>query len=305
LIDTKTGAFGFLVSKELERMEAEIENPKNQDYQFLVLRFKSANVTSRNIASLSNRRIALWSWHERLADMETRKPSSLASELKSANIDFNSIPPSLASRFYPVEESEEQWNTRLAIVSHRLDKPVEFQGTGDVMIFVDGEQRPSMASLMGQIMQSQMNALLQEQPRNQTDAYWTAQATTHAEKRNAAYFRATHVTIDLLRATSTVESVFIVKQPAGTWAIAWRSIASQNANDQKQDAIVRIKEYPQLKDIQTQLEQLAGSSASLDSAIRSGAATMLAQRMVDLEFQQFSESYLRRLNSPAIQAVVK
>ncbi len=313
LENVKSGALGFLIQKELERIDVEIEDPLREEYQFLILRAKSTSATARNIANDANRKIAIWSWFERLTDVENRKPSILASELKSKNVDTSSTPPSIADRFYPVAESEEHWTTRLAIVSHRLDRSVEFQGTGDDMFPVGGEHRPDVASLMGQIMRSQMNALLQELasgpsksvPLKSDEAPWTKNAISHAEKIDAGYFRATHVRMDAQSGSATVESRFMVKHAGDSWTTTWWSVASQNAADQKQDSIQRIKEDPQLKIIQTQFESIAGISNILEDAIRMGAATLVAQRIVNGEFQRFSDGYLKRLNSPPIPTIGK
>ncbi len=313
LIDLKEGAFQFLIRKELDRIELEIEKPPNDDYQFFTLRVKSNSVTSRNLASGANRRIAIWSWHERLADVETQKPNILASELKSRNIDATSLPPSLASRFYPKGETEEQWTTRVAIVAHRLDKQIEFQGTGDIMVAVGGDQPPDLASLMGQLMQSQMTTLLQELTNGTSkpsqlqrdDIAWTNSAIAQAEKMDAAYFRATQVRLDPLLGSAVVDSLFMVKQSGGKWTVVWRNLSTQNANDQKQETVQRIKDDPQVKAIQSQFEKWGGTSVSLDSALRMGAATMTAQNSVTNEFQTFSESFLRRLDSPSVHEAKK
>jgi len=304
----RDGAFGFLVRSELERIESEIENPSEQENQFLVLRVNSTTVSSLNFATDANRRIAVWSWHERLPDVESRKPSSLASELKLKKIDATTSPPDLSSRFYVTSEEDEHWTIRLAIVSYRLDKAIEFQGSGEVMLLVGGERPPDFASLMGQMMQSQLNSLLQEltgvskRPFNvkSAEAEWTKSAILQAEKMPAGYFRATNVRTEPSGNAATVESIFMVKLASGQWTVAWKTSISQLASEQNGDAIQRITNDPQVKAIQTQFEALGGAGVSLDTAIRIGAATMTAQRIANDEFLRFSERYLKQLNSPPI-----
>ena len=303
------GAFGFLVRSELERIESEITNPPDQEIQFLVLTVKSTTVLSLNIATDANRKIAVWSWHEGLSDVESRKPSSLANELKLKKIDATTAPPDLGSRFYAMSEGDEVWTIRLAIVSYRLDKAIEFQGSGEVMLLVGGERPPDFASLIGPMMQSQLNSLVQEltgvskKPPNfkSEEAEWTKSAVSQAEKRNAAYFRATNVRTEPAGNAAIVESIFMVKLASGKWTAAWKTSVSQLASEQNGDAIQRITNDPQVKAIQTQFEALGGTGVSLDTAIRVGAATMTAQRIVNDEFARFSERYMKQLNSPAIQ----
>ena len=303
------GAFRFFLQKELERVHTEIQNPPDDDMQFLVLRIKSATVSSLSRANDANRRIAVWSWHERLTDVESRKPSSLNIELKAKKIDPAFTPPNLANRFYATEESEDQWNVRLAIVSYRLDKPVEFQGSGESMLPIGSGQSPDIASLMGQMMQSQMSTLLEElsgvskkhTASKVEETIWLRNAIAQAEKMNASYFRATHVRTDAALDIASVDSAFVVKLESGKWTIPWRANTVQSAAEQKEDTVRKVLNDPQIKALQTQFEALGVSVAKLDKAIRVGAATMAAQRLVNDEFQQFSESYLNRLSGPLIQ----
>ncbi len=304
----RNGAFGFLVRSELERIESEIANPPDQENQFLVLRFKWTTVASLDIATDANRKTAVWSWHERLSDVESRKPSSLANELKLKKIDATTAPPDLANRFYVTSEGDEHWTIRLAIVSYRLDKAIEYQGSGQVMLLVGGDQPPDFASLMGQMMQSQLNSLVQEltgvskKPANvkSEEAEWTKGATSQAEKRNADYFRATNVRMEPSGNAATVESIFMVKLATGQWTVAWKTSNTQLTSEQSGDAIKRITNDPQVKAIQTQFEALGGAGVSLDTAIRIGAATMTAQRNVNDDFVRLSERYVKQLNSPPI-----
>ena len=290
-------------------MNSEIHNPPVDGIQFLVIGIKSSAVSSLSRANDSNRKIALWSWYERLTEVESRKPSSLNSELNAKKIDATSTPPSLATRFYASEESEDQWTVRLGIVSHRLDKPVEFQGAGETMLPVINGQPPDIASLMGQMMQSQMSSLLEEltggpkKPAVSSNegSVWMQSAVAQAEKMKARYFRATHVRLESLLETAAVDSAFLVKLESGNWTTAWQSNSVQSANEQKEDAIKKITNDPQIRAIQTQFEGLGGTGGSMDKAIRTGAATMGAQRLVNDEFQLFSEGYLNRLSGPPIQ----
>ncbi len=303
------GAFQFLLKKELERVDSEIQNPPVDDIQFLLIGIKSSAVSSLSRANDSNRKIALWSWYERLAEVESRKPSSLSMELNAKKIDATSTPPNLATRFHASEESEDQWMVRLGIVSHRLDKPIEFQGSGESMLPVINGQLPDIASLMGQMMQSQMSSLLEELTSGSKKStvssnersVWMQSAVAQAEKMKASYFRATHVRLESLLETAAVDSAFWVKLESGKWRAVWQSSSVQSASEQKEDAIKRITNDPQIRAIQTQFETLGGTGGSMDKALRMGAATMGAQRLVNDEFQLFSEEYLNRLSGPPIQ----
>jgi hypothetical protein len=310
----RNGAFHFFLGKELERIDAELENPQEEPCQFVILKIKPATLSSVNIASDQNRKVAVWSWHERLADIETRKPSSLVDELKSKKVDPTHVPPDLSDRFYPTEEGDEKWTIRLAIVSYGLDKAIEFQGSGDVMLLVDSKAQPlDLSSLMGQLLQSQMSSLLEDlmgtgkkAPRKMLDdSDWIKSAISKAEKIKASYFRATNVRTDVLAGTSTVESAFVVQQETGKWTIAWHAASVQSMAEQKQDAISRILDDPQVKAIQVQFETAGINGAALDQGIRAGAATMVAQKLANREFQEYMDRYLNSLSHPPVRLPTK
>ena len=310
----RNGAFNFFLGKEQERIDAELENPQDEPYQFVILKIKPATLSRVNIASDQNRKLAVWSWHERLADIETRKPSSLLDELKNKKVDPTRVPPDLSDRFYPTEEGEEQWTIRVAIVSHGLDKPIEFQGSGDVMLLVGSkDQQPDLSSLMGQLMQSQMSSLLEDltgtgkksSRKTFEDSDWIKSAISKAEKMKASYFRATNVRTDALAGTSTVESAFLVQQATGKWTIAWHTASVQSMAEQKQDAISRILDDPQVKAIQGQFETAGIGGATLDQGIRAGAATMVAQKLANSEFQEYMDRYLKSLSQPPVLLTTK
>ena len=309
----RTVAYEFFLRKQLERAESELENPDEDAYQFVILKIKPNNLLRINLASDQNRKLAVWSWYERLLDIETRKPSSLVDELKQRKVEPTLAPPDLSDRFYPTEESDEFWATRIAIASHRLDKSIEFQGSGDVMLLVNSQEpQLDLPSLMGQMIQSQMNELIQEltatgkkpSQTNLEDTDWVKAAISKAEEMRAKYFRVTNVRTNLLNDMSTVDSAFFVEQPNGKWMPAWQATFSQNISDQKPDAIRRIAEDPQVKAIQSQFQAAAGEGL-LDKGMRVGAATLAAQKMANEEFQQFTDRYLKSLSYPPVIALKK
>ncbi len=301
-------AFDFYIKKEIDRVNAIIENPRDVEFQFLVLRIKPSAVSNFSLASDANRKIAVWSWYERLQDVESRTPNDLEKELATKKIDVASTPPELDDRFYSIEESEDQWAVRLSIVAHRLDRPIEFQGSGNVMLTASEGDLPDVASLMAKMMQSQMSSLIQDLTEGPKKAVnlkteeeeWVKSAVAAAEKIKATYFRATHVRLDPLGNLARVESAFMVKLASGKWTMAWQTSSLQSSDQQKPDAIQKIESDPQVKAIRVPFEALGGGAADMTQTLRIGAATMTAQSIVNVEFQKYSERYLRQMSSPAI-----
>ncbi len=308
----RNGALDFFLQKELERIKSEINNPQDDSFQFLVLRIKPSNVSNLILANDTNRRIAIWSWHERLQNVELRAPSNLTNELATKKIDASVEPPELDTRFYDTEESADQWTVRLALVTHRLDTPIEFQGSGDVMHLVGNGKPLDLASLLTKMMQSQMNSLIQDltggskKPLqlNREEEDWIKCAMVEAEKMNANYFRATCVRLDPMATSASVDSAFLVKLPSGKWTVVWQAIATQSPDQQKNETIKRLENDPLVKSIQKQAEAFGGT-ASMEQALKIGAATMTAQADVNVKFQTFVERYLKQLSKPPIRLAAR
>jgi len=300
-------SYDFFIGKELQRIESEIENPVQSETQFLILKFKANAIASTKISPDANRRIALWSWHERLLDVETRPASSLATELKSKDIDPDSQPPDLASRFPAIEESDDQWTARLALVSHRLAQPIEFQGSGAMMILVGAKENVSLAALLPQMLQLQMKSIVQDltegthrsQPPSIMDQDWIKKSIAQSEAKEKNYFRATQLRLEGDGFKAMVESVFVVRLTSGKWSILWRSTSEQSASEQPDAAMKRIADDPQVKALRSALEFIGGSEA-FDKAVRIGAATQAAQRIVNEQFDGNSQRYLRQLDYPPV-----
>lgn len=311
-----TGKFpglDFFVSKELMRIEREIEEPELAPPQFLLLKIKLNSITNIQSASEANRNVALWSWHERLANVENRPVSQLSEELATRKIDWKLPAPDLSTRFLPTEEDDDRWACRFALVSYRLANPVEYQGSGDAMIQVDTDAPIPIAAIVPQILQSQMNSLVRQlkesplaanglvsQKSSLLERDWVKVAIEKAEAKGYTYFRATHLRIGSEGPSVFVDSIFLTRLPSGKWSLVWKSSSDASATSASVENKRRIREDPQIKSLQAPLEILGGAEA-FDQAIQTGAATMTAQNEVNRDFNGFLERYLHRWNSPILQ----
>ena len=311
---TSTGkhpAFDFFVKKELERVTAAIDAPPDDECQFLVVRLKRSLIANLILASESNRRVAIWAWSERLPKIESREVSDILKELKSKVQDFDATltVPDLSTRFPMMEQSELQWRTRLAIVSHGLAERIEFQGSGKMMIQVGDDKQPQNANaIMTQMLQARTESVLGEllgDPKSKSllpdgKSDWVKAAIVKTEALGMGYFHATNVKVDLLGETASVESVFIVKHVDGDWRMAWNGIRDERASQQTADSIARVTKDSQIESLKNSLQAIVGVNDAFDKAIRFGAATMTAQQNVNEQFETFVERYLRRLDGPPL-----
>ncbi len=315
---TSTGkhpAFDFFVKKELERVTAAIAAPPDNEGQFLVVTLKRSQIASLIVASEANRRVAIWGWSERLPKMESREVSDILKELKSKDKDFDATLslPDLSTRFPMMEQSESQWRTRLAIVSHGLAERIEFQGSGKVMIQVGDDKQPQNANaIMTQMLQAQTESVLGEflgellgDPINKSPLPdgkpdWIKAAIAKTESLGVGYFHATHVKLDPFGETASVESVFMVKHDEGDWRVAWNGRRDERASQQTAASIARVTKDSQIESLKNSLQAIVGVNDAFDRAIRFGAATMTAQQSVNDQFETFVERYLRRLDGPPL-----
>jgi hypothetical protein len=315
---TSTGkhpAFDFLVKKELERVTTAIDAPPDDECQFLVVRLKRSQIANLILASESNRRVAIWGWSERLPKIESREVSDILKELKSKVEDFDATltVPDLSTRFPIMEQSESQWRSRLAIVSHGLAERIEFQGSGKMMIQVGDDKQPQNANaIMTQMLQARTESVLGEllgdllgDPKSKSllpdsKSDWVKAAIVKTEALGMGYFHATNVKVDPLGEIASVESVFMVKHVDGDWRVAWNGIRDERASQQTAASIARVTKDSQIESLKNSLQAIVGVNETFDKAIRFGAATMTAQQNVNEQFETFVESYLRRLDGPPL-----
>lgn len=308
----------FFVSKELARIEREIEEPDLTTPQFLLLKIKLSSIANIQSASDANRNIALWSWYERLTNVENRSISQLSEELATKKIDLKLPAPDLSTRFLPTEEDDDRWACRFALVSYRLANPVEYQGSGDVMIQVESNAPIPIATLVPQILQSQMNSLVRQitessptegsltgngsdpNKSSMLERDWVKVAIGKAEAKGYTYFRATHLRMGSEGPSVFVDSIFLTRLPSGKWSLVWKKTSDASAVSASLENKKQIREDPQIKSLQMTLEILGGAEA-FDQAIQTGAATMAAQNEVNSDFNRFLEQYLQRWNSPMLQ----
>jgi len=311
---TSTGkhpAFDFLVKKELERVTAAIDAPPDEECQFLVVRLKRSLIANVILASESNRRVAIWGWSERLPRIESREVSDILKELKSKDQEFDATltVPDLSTRFPMMEQSESQWRSRLAIVSHGLAERIEFQGSGKMMIQVGDDKQPQNANaIMTQMLQAQTESVLGDllgDPKSKSllpdgKSDWVKAAIVKTEALGMGYFHATNLKVDPLGEIASVESVFMVKHVDGDWRVAWNGIRDERASQQMADSIARVTKDSQIESLKNSLQAIVGVNDTFDKAIRFGAATMTAQQNVNEQFETFVERYLRRLDGPPL-----
>jgi hypothetical protein len=203
-----------------------------------------------------------------------------------------------------------EWRARLALVIYALDKPLDFQGTGDRLVRADRtpnakDTAPLIAKALGGQVDALVKDLLSEgrstalRPGSPDD--WLKSAYPQAVQQKAPAFRATQVDLNLDGRQASVYSVFVVQMEHDEWKVVWSDRATEDGTKERAAIEFTIANDPQMKSVSANFSSLGVSADNqVRQAIRFGAATMAAQQTVDSRFFQFEAPYLRHLDGPPL-----
>jgi hypothetical protein len=289
---------------------AAAEKTRPSEPQFVWVDLAKKEVDRVSSPSVEHKRVAGWAWYERLANVETRPADDLASELKRRGIDVSQPVPDLSERLPIRLQDDREWSARMALLTYSLGKPLDFQGTGDLLVRSDrtnnaGDMAPLVAKLFGGQVDSLLKDLLSDgRPpvtSSKSPTAWLESAIREAERDKARAFRATRVDLAVEHRQASVTSVFVVELN-GKWEIIWSERDTEDGSQERPQAEAAIANDPQVKSSLALGKSLGtGADDQVRSAIRFGAATMAAQQTVNRRFSAFQEPYLRRLDGPPLR----
>lgn len=306
----ESSRLAFFLSKELERVERELaRTERSESPQFVRLDLQREEMTTVARAVPERQRVALWAWERRLAGAESRDANDLARELKTRGVDVNQPAPDLSDRLPVHLQGDREWAARLALVTYAMGEPLDFQGTGDVLVRTSGARGAAeMGPLIVKMLRSQIDALTKEltsegrtAPVNPEAANdWVKPAIQEAERLDALEFRATRVDLQLERRQVVVQTAFVVRFDERDWETIWSAQHSEQVRP-RAEAEARIASDPQVKASLDLMKNLGiGGEEQIQQAIRFGAATMAAQQGADNRFYEFRDRLLKRLDGPPL-----
>ena len=300
----------LFLKSELERIEMTLSGTQSPDpTQFVWLFLKQSVIAKMTRATADRQRVVGWAWSEKLENVETRDVHDLERELKQRNVDLKAPPPDLTAQLPSRQQDDREWAARMAIVDYTLGKPVDFQGTSDVLVRSTTEnKRLDFAPIATKLMQSQVDSLLKEltsgvnpAASNIANREWLKSASRQADQESARGLRATQVVVNSDGKQAIVQMTFAAKMPNKTWEVIWTRQEVQDATVPRANLESKIAEDPQVKQVFATLTA-AGLNADgqIQKAIRFGAATMAAQQSADSHFFQFRDHYVKRLDGPPL-----
>lgn len=317
------------VDGEMERVEKQREaKQKNQNAKlqsFTLLNFPSNKLKRVYQQPRERHHMAGIAWKHNIDRVTTRSIKAIRRDLEAKNIEWMKESFDLSNQLtVSQEQSEEQWRARIALIEYQLCQPLDFQGTGSMLVRTDpnqanlkpGDINAMMKELMNSNMQSDLNGLLSGNPllkdlgignnfkNNQPkqDSNWWQSAAKTAESEKINGFSTARVINETVGNDARVELCFFAYIKPNQWKqiIKIESRASHNDVDAAQ--VDRINNDPQIKGLLDLTRGLGiGSSDMIEKAVRHGAATKLALEEAKDEFHQFLDRHIKRSDSPPLQ----
>ncbi len=304
------------MEQELERVEkllAPAEPP--EPTQFVWFEAQREVIAKVTTTVPDRQRVVLWAWGERLKEVATRDVADLTRELKQKGIAPTQQPPELWDQLAARPQDEREWAARMGLVTYGLGTPIDFQGTGDLLVRSNGERDlKDMAPVIEKVLRGQVSSLLKDligggrpaksNPASNKD--WLKSAMLEAEMQNAPGFRATRVDLNVEGRQVAVQSVFVVRLGSGPreqteWETIWSHREMADATQPRADLEARITNDPQVKQALDKVKSLGlGADDQINQAIRFGAATMAAQQTADSRFLEFRDRHLKHLDGPPL-----
>lgn len=306
----------FFLKQELERVEkllAQATPPEPPQFVWFEAKREAISKVAPSVPD--RQRIALWAWSERLKEVESRDAADLTRELKQKGIDPTQPAPDLSDQLPPRPQDEREWAARMALVEYAFDTPLDFQGTGDVLVRSNAARDlKDMAPVIAKVLRGQVDSFLKDltgesgstKNSSATNNDWLKSAMLDAEKSGATGFRATRVDLNVEGHQTSVQTVFVVRintgpQAQSHWETIWSHRETADATKARADVEARIANDPQVKQALDAVKSLGlGAEDQIEQAIRFGAATMTAQQAADSRFFEFRDRHLKHLDGPPL-----
>ncbi|MEK6259855.1 MAG: hypothetical protein AABP62_14645 [Planctomycetota bacterium] len=306
----------FFMKQELERVEkllAQAEPPEAP--QFVWFEAKREAIAKVTPSAPDRQRIALWGWGERLKEVETRDVADLTRELKQKGVDPTKPAPDLSDQLAARPQDEREWAARLALVEYAFGTPIDFQGTGEVLVRSDASRDlKEMAPVIAKVLRGQVDSFLKDltgdgrpaKGKAASNNDWLKSAQLDTERLGATGFRATRVDLNVEGRQTAVQSAFVVRintgpQAQSNWETIWSHRETADATKPRAETEARIANDPQVKQALDTVKSLGlGAEDQVQQAIRFGAATMAAQQTADSRFFEFRDRHLKHLDGPPL-----
>lgn len=293
----------------VDRRLADLDDPRAEPPQILVLDFSTAEIRRHFSQKQPNRRVLGLAWEQRLPRAEERTVAALRKDLEAEKIDADKREPDLSDRVGPSEQSDEAWAARVALVEFGNSGEPHYQGTGGVLVKAGNTDGPPdfaklLQGMQGGSLEAQLADLL-----GTGEAAANAKADEAAEKALAEAaddgftgVRLTRLDQDPTHETVRVSVRFAASMPGGKWRDVWRFESVADASQARPKLEKELADDPQVKNA---IDAVKGLGIGVDEtllsrALRHGAATQEALETANAAFSEFLLAASRRLDGPPL-----
>ncbi|MCH2181845.1 MAG: hypothetical protein MK108_07560 [Mariniblastus sp.] len=291
---------------EKKRIESGNTQPGNEP-QFIVAVIPQDQVRNVFVQPTERRKIVGLAWQNELANPTTTSTTLLRKRLEEKQVDIQNEQVNLARELPPTPQTDKEWSAKVALVEHVFRPPLEYQGTG-TMLFRSGEQadaRNLLGPLLGQ--QNPLTRQLTDQlglgtppVKDKPDWWKTAREGAEREGYNGVFV--IRMTQDYTSPEVKVDGYFFAKHVDGSWFEVAHLQAASNVNQESEQALQRLRQEPQVKQIFDTLNQLGlpGGNAQIELALRHGAATQTSLAKLRDQFEKLLGNYTGQLDVPVV-----
>jgi hypothetical protein len=293
--------------------------------RFVVLEIPSREISSLTIQLPACKWVALVAWVEGLKDVETRSVEELTSELSGKGINpVTASAESLWRNLPVVEDVERTWRVRRALKTIPFSEPLSFQGTGSLLLAVDGKREGEdrdesidpkvigelVSQALGGNLGKDLGRLLEQLGGRgrgvQSSAAGTdplVSAARRAESAGHESFRVTRFQHDITGRRTTVTSEFLVRlgEGEGEWVVVWQGSETIMLLP-RVEARKRIERDARIRGVLRLVRGLGvkNGEQAIEMALLFGSATLLGQQKLDARFLRYRDRYAFRLDSPQL-----
>lgn len=299
----------FFLQSELDQLETNLSAKEPKWAEFLWIELPAAQVSKVTQATPENQKLAVLAWSEGFVDVESQDAVSLQRELTKRKIQLDGPAPDLSSRLPARPQNDREWAARLAVIEYVYQQPLDFQGMGDTLVQTGEGQKPDLTAVFQKLMKQQVDSvlkdLLNEGPSRpeptKPDRELFAPSIATAEAKGVRGFRVTRLQMDPDRNRVGVETRFLAKIDKDRWQTVWLMTEFADSNQPRPELEAKIKQDPQVKSVLETIKNIGlFDDAPLQTALRTGAATMTAMQAADQAFFAFTSRYTQHIDRPKL-----
>ncbi|MGB2499078.1 MAG: hypothetical protein ACPIA2_05250 [Mariniblastus sp.] len=317
------------VDREMERVEKQREaRQKNQATElqpFTLLNFPTTQLRKIYQQTPDRHHMAGIAWKHDIDRVTSRSIKAIQRDLESKNIDWKQESFDLSDKLtISQEQSEEQWRARIALIEYQLCQPLDFQGTGSLLVRIEpnqanlmpGDINAMLKQLMNANMQSDLSSLMKGNPlfnelgignkfknnQPEQESNWWQDAAKIAESEQINGFLTARVSNQTTGNDARVELCFFAFIKPGKWKEVIKIESRVSYKDVDAAEVDRINNDPQIKGLLDITRGLGlGSGDMINKALRHGAATKLALEESKDKFYSFLDRHIKRSDSPPLE----